>query len=156
MGNLIRRRQRGAVLLVSLVFLLITSIIAVASMETSLLERKMSTSRELRELAFQTSEATIEDALNDLGYIGAAYSIGMQNSTDWPTRNHDFEHNDALEGVSEVRFRDRAPSNGYTVRKGASGVATFYFEVQATGSHEGSPVRSEHVQGIFVEGPNVE
>ena len=136
-----RMHQEGAILLVSMVFLLLTSIIAVAAMETSLLERKMSTSRELRELAFQTTEAAIEDSLNDLDYIGKAYTKGQMNSTDWPTEAHAFTHDTKLEAASEVRYLDRAPSEGYTVRKGASGIVTYYFEVEATGTRQGSPIR---------------
>lgn len=147
-------RQRGAVLLLAMVFLLITSIIAVASMETSVLERKMSTSRELRELAFQAAEAAVEDALNDINYIGQAYSVGMQNSTTWPTETLTFAHDEALNASSEVRYLDRAPSSGYSVRKGASGIATYYFEVQATGGRSGTPIERSHIQGFYLEGPN--
>ena len=156
MNKQIRFRQDGAILLVALVFLLLTSIIAMASMETSLMERKMSTSRELREMAFQTAEAAIEDALNDMDYMGNAYDVGLANGADWPTDDHAFDHDAALEAQSELRYLDRAPSEGYTVRKGASGIATYYFEVEASGTRQGTPIRSEHVQGFFVEGPSVE
>jgi hypothetical protein len=150
------RRQRGAVLLIAMVFLLLTSIIAAASMDTSLLEQKMATSRELRELAFQTAEAAIEDVLNDLDYVGEAYEIGLTGSTAWPTETHSYAHDAALTASSEVRYLQNAPSEGYSVRKGAGRISTYYFEAHATGIREGTPIRSQHVQGFFVEGPAID
>ena len=55
------RHQRGMVLLGSLILLLVITIIGFSVMETSNLEARMATARELKEIAFQTSEAVGND-----------------------------------------------------------------------------------------------
>lgn len=147
--------QRGAVLVVSLLMLLVLTFVGFSSMETSNLQSKMATSRELKELTFQTAEAVIEEVLDNLDYISTAYAIGLQNSNDWPTMAHTFSYNSYLNGSSEVRFMNNANSLGYSIRKGASGIATYYYQVESTAIRSGTNISSTHTQGIYVEGPSL-
>lgn len=71
------RRQRGAVLLVALVFMLLTSIIATTVMRSSTLEVKMAGNQQFQEEAFQHAQAivnaiAIDDSnmpvIGDVGY----------------------------------------------------------------------------------------
>lgn len=57
-----RRRQHGAVMVVSLVILLIVTMIAVSSMQGTVLEEKMAGNSRDRNLAFQTAESGIREA----------------------------------------------------------------------------------------------
>ncbi len=57
-------RQQGAVLVFSLVFLLIFTILGVASMSSSILEQKMTTNSYDRARAFQAAEAALREAEN--------------------------------------------------------------------------------------------
>ena len=148
-----RDRQQGAVLIVALVLLMATTFIGFSAMETSSLGSRMASARALKETTFQAAEAVIEMSLDDLDYIGRAYSVGLQNSNDWPTRNYGFAHDDKLAGTSAVRFLNRASAPGYSIRRGASGIATYYYEVEATASRTGTSISNTHVQGIYVEGP---
>ena len=56
------RRQRGAVLIVSLVFMLILTIIASASMQSSTLQERMIGNAKDTNLAFQAAEAGLREA----------------------------------------------------------------------------------------------
>ena len=56
------RRQRGAVLVVSLVFLLVITMLAVGSMQNTLLEEKMAGNASDRNLAFQATESALREA----------------------------------------------------------------------------------------------
>ena len=78
MGKQLHRSkdQRGAVLLVALILLLVTTFVGFSTMETSNLESKMATTREVKEQTFQAAEASIEFALDDLPMISAAYVEG--------------------------------------------------------------------------------
>ena len=156
LGNHLPHRQQGAVLLVAMVLLLITSILAFSSMQTSMMEQKMATSRELKEHAFQAAEAAIEDALNDLDYIGQALVVGQQNGSNWPSESHSFTFDDSLSANSTVRYLDRAHTEGYSMRRGTSGIATYYYQVDVDGTRAGSNVVSQQVQGFFVEGPRLD
>ncbi len=68
-----RGRQTGAVLIVSLVFLLVITMLAVGSMQNTMLEEKMAGNTSDRNLAFQSTESAIREAevlvegLNSLG-----------------------------------------------------------------------------------------
>jgi len=148
-------RQRGAVLLISLLILLVTTFIGFSAMETSNLESKMATARELKELTFQTAETTIENALDNLPMIAQAYAVKLQGSTDWPSASYSFDHDTYLAGVARVEFIITGTSPGYTMRKGTSGIATYYYQVVGTGSRSNTNITSTHTQGIYVEGPSL-
>ncbi len=71
-------RQRGVVLVVSLVMLLVVTLIAVSSMQGTVLEEKMAGNTKDRNLAFQTTESAIREAEN---YIESVVSMGSFNGT---------------------------------------------------------------------------
>lgn len=62
-------RQRGAVLIVSLVFMLILTIIAAASMQSSTLQERMAGNAKDTNLAFQAAEAGLRGAETALSQI---------------------------------------------------------------------------------------
>lgn len=57
-----RRRQSGAVLVISLIILLVITILAIGSTRTSTLEEKMAGNTRDRNLAFQSTESAIREA----------------------------------------------------------------------------------------------
>lgn len=57
-----RDRQRGAVLVVSLIILLIVTMLAVGSMRNTILEEKMAGNTSDRNLAFQSTESAVREA----------------------------------------------------------------------------------------------
>ena len=73
-----RNGQRGAVLIVSLVMLLVITLIAVSSMQGTVLEEKMAGNTKDRNLAFQTTESGIREAEN---YIESVVSLGAFSGT---------------------------------------------------------------------------
>jgi type IV pilus assembly protein PilX len=71
-----RRRQRGVVLIVSLILLLVVTLLAVSSMQGTSLEEKMAGNTRDRNLAFQTTESAIREAET---YIESIVSLGSFN-----------------------------------------------------------------------------
>ncbi|MCQ2995918.1 PilX N-terminal domain-containing pilus assembly protein [Pseudomonas syringae] len=68
-------RQKGMVLLVSLVFLLLLTLVGVSSMQNATLQEKMAGSVTVRNLSFQTAEAILrlgESEIQKAGYSLAA------------------------------------------------------------------------------------
>ncbi|MEJ2686694.1 MAG: PilX N-terminal domain-containing pilus assembly protein [Gammaproteobacteria bacterium] len=59
-------RQKGAVLIVSLLILLVMTVIGIVAMDTTTLEEKMAGNTRQRDLAFQAAEATLRDGEQDL------------------------------------------------------------------------------------------
>jgi hypothetical protein len=146
------RDQRGAVLLVALIMLLVTTFVGFSTMETSNLESKMATTREIKEQTFQAAEASIEYAIDDIALISQAYVVGLAGTEAWPTDTYAFDDPYVSGGVA-VEFLGTANSMGYTIRKGASGVATYFYEIEGTASRANTNVDSVHTQGVYVEGP---
>lgn len=72
------RRERGAVLAVSLIMLLVVTLIAVSSMQGTILEEKMAGNARDRNLAFQTTESVIREAEIS---IEAVVSLGNYDGT---------------------------------------------------------------------------
>ena len=74
-----QRRQRGVVLIVSLIMLLVVTLLAVSSMQGTSLEEKMAGNTRDRNLAFQTTESAIREAET---YIEGIISLGSFNGAD--------------------------------------------------------------------------
>ncbi len=151
----LKNKQRGAVLIVALLLLLVTTFIGFSAMETSNLEAKMATSREIKEQTFQTAEAVIEQVLDNIPLIAGAYAIFLQNSTNWPVQGYTFAHDSYLTGDIQVQFISTTPTKGYSIRKGAAGIATYYYQVIGNGVRTNTNITSTHTQGIYVEGPSL-
>lgn len=83
--------QQGSALLVSLVMLLLLSLIAVAGMQTTIMQERMSSNLADRELAFQAAEAALRDAETMLRTNPPAtinnkdglYDVNSDNKPDW-------------------------------------------------------------------------
>ena len=68
-----QQKEQGAVLIVSLVMLLIVTLIAVSSMQGTVMEEKMAGNTRDRNLAFQTAESSLREAET---YIEGLASMG--------------------------------------------------------------------------------
>lgn len=66
------RRQRGAVLLVSLVFLLLLTLLGVSSMQNATLQEKMASSVTMRNISFQAAEAALRSGEASIQVTGFA------------------------------------------------------------------------------------
>jgi type IV pilus assembly protein PilX len=67
------QKEHGAVLIVSLIMLLIVTMIAVSSMQGTVMEEKMAGNTRDRNLAFQTAESSLREAEN---YVEGLASMG--------------------------------------------------------------------------------
>ena len=80
------QKQHGAVLIVSLIMLLIVTLIAVSSMQGTVMEEKMAGNTRDRNLAFQTAESALREAetyVNGLASMGTfSGSGGLYGLTD--------------------------------------------------------------------------
>ena len=143
------RNQRGAVLLISLIMLLVTTFIGFSSMETSNLEAKMASSREMKEMTFQSAEAAIEFAIEDEILISDAYVAEVTGTNNWPNKAYALKDLKMASGV-EARFLTQGHLPGDTVVKGKGGFTGYYYEIESTASRSDSTIESVHHQGIFM------
>lgn len=103
-----RKTEKGSALLVSLVMLLLITLVAVGSMQGTILQERMTANLRDRDLAFQAAEAALREAeavaennlTNILTNQNGLYSIGSDDTPDWRTRTLD-EGNGAIEYVGD-------------------------------------------------------
>ena len=69
-------RQRGAILMVSLVFLLLMTIVAISAMKTGIFELLMSSNEQARIEAFQRAQSIMDDIFSEPDNIPVAGKIG--------------------------------------------------------------------------------
>ena len=161
------KKESGVVLLVSLLLLLLITIVGFSMMDTSNLEVKMASTKELKAISFQTAESILDESLTEPGAIDLlgrslnAFFADPNNPT-WPTEDnytytgYDIGDRDVdARGDSETRFLGTASTIGYSIRKGSSGIETYYYEVEANGLTANPNISSNHFQGVFVEAPRV-
>lgn len=100
-----RKKQKGSVLAVSLIFLLVLTILALAGTKTTLLEEKMASNIKNKNLAFQAAETTLRSAENWLNSEVVVpeedgvkvYGFNGESATDpswwWPNNIDDDSEN---------------------------------------------------------------
>ena len=142
------RSQRGVVLPLVLVLLLLTTIVGYQVMETSALEARMAVAREGKELSFQAAEAAIEQARNSEAGLRDAFAAARSAPGDsaWPVHNYSFGED--LSGRVEFRYIGEIPALGSDLVIGNPGLRSLHFELRASTSRSDERFDSEHIQGI--------
>lgn len=79
-------REQGSTLIVALVMLLLISLIAVGSMQDTILQERMTSNTEDRSIAFEGAEAALRQGETDLSN-GASGGVDINPSDDWSTIN---------------------------------------------------------------------
>lgn len=77
-AQLAHRQQRGVVLIVALIFLLLVTLIGVSSMQNATMQEKMAGSVTLKNLSFQVAEATLR--LGENAVASSTYKLTLCNS----------------------------------------------------------------------------
>ena len=89
-ATLNRNRQSGAVLVISLIFLLVLTVVGVAAMQNTSLEEKMAGNVKDRNLAFQNAESAVREAET---FIDNVITLAVFDGTDGLYGEADAEPN---------------------------------------------------------------
>lgn len=97
-----KRRQTGSALLISLIMLLLLSLIAVAGMQSTILQGRMSTNLQDRNLAFQAAEAALREGERyvrvnptlQFSNQNGLYMVNNSGMPDWRVDVNDGDAND--------------------------------------------------------------
>ena len=162
-SNTFQQRQRGAVLIVSLIFLLVITMLAVGSMQNTMLEEKMAGNASDRNLAFQSTESAIREAevlvegivsLGNFGDIGGlrgrtAVEPGFYDQTTWSDATKHIEATTDYGSYDEPRYfikhlttvagtEGSLNMSGYGDNKGTGDVTVFRITARGTGASSDS------------------
>lgn len=168
MNSAIKYRQRGTVLIVSLLILLVMTLIGVSAVSTTSLEEKMATSFQHSEITFQATESTINAVIQEgtpgsQGYDGAndplvsAVSAGVGDTSTTRTFNMDpngLLPNTTLTGTATIVYNGETIAPGYSMKVGGGGIADHTFTIGADANIAATSTSSPHRQGVARTGPS--
>ncbi len=120
-------RQRGTVLVMAMVILLVLTIIGVTAMNTSSLEAKMATNIQETNRAFEAAESGLNKALNTSGSFDLHATDGVDNTFSFGSLGYQSE---AAVNTSFKSFSTPKRGSGYS----AVNYDSANFDQKATGS----------------------
>jgi hypothetical protein len=144
-------RQRGAVLVVALLLLLVLTILGTAGLVTAALELRLAGNVDHHARAFAAAEHAIEQAVltADLGTsssLAAPVKPGCGAACTTPITGDPFDYSLYYDSSASDTL---APDGGHSL---GAGLQAHHFVVEATGE-SGPGVRADHTQGFYVLGP---
>jgi Na+-transporting methylmalonyl-CoA/oxaloacetate decarboxylase gamma subunit len=164
----IATRQRGVVLVISLLLLLVITLMGMSSLGTTALEEKMTSNMQAKHVVFQAADTTIEEAVDNTDFLWKAYGKGL-NPADLET----FQPTMTLyASFAEDKDGDAVPlqlsaqqvtaefkgntipvgDNATSIRMGAAGYHLYHYYLEGTAELDGHSARAVHVQGAHLKG----
>jgi len=147
--------QRGSALIISLFILLVMTLIGIASLNTSLLEEKMSLNTQLKTASFQDAEAAIDFAIHELEkptdtYLKQAIDNANQDLAGpniVPSTESTINGN-----VSLTYIRNKLPA-GYSMDKYSSLLVEFSGTGKPPPPHDTGNITTTNIQGVLRHAP---
>lgn len=136
MKSFLYKKQQGATLIVSMIFLLVLSIIGLAGMEVTGLEERMAGNMRDRGMAFQSAEAALldgEDYLESIVVLPAfdgtdgLYSIPTNGDKNW--EEVDWASSSAVRSYSGSGFDELASPSAYIIEDLAAAASSDSLEL---------------------------
>jgi len=138
-------QQRGAVLIVGLVLLLVLTVLAVSTIRTASLEVAMATNDRYAENAFQLAETAIDFTTATGGPWNTAAPFVLAQ-TPAPYGLGSFQ------ATATFNEETPPPAGGYSIGVGGGSFSAYHFDIVAQGqSNRGAA--STHTQSFYIVGP---
>jgi len=159
--------QRGVVLVVTLIALLLVTIVTFAALRSSTLNVRIATAQEVKSTTFQAAESGINLMAQSTNTLGPPEETAVPEVYDWGDalmpvfrlRGADTAGTDddvLIQTRGTATFRREAAAAGYSIRKGSAGFQTFHYELTTEARTDGEmSTQSRLAQGVFIEAPRV-
>jgi type IV pilus assembly protein PilX len=136
----LRRRQRGAALVVGMILLLVLTVLAISGMNTASLELQMAGNAQYGQNAFQAAETGIERAMR-VGTYNTAATAPLDSPSDHfkTMTRYNLEN-----GMTDI------PEGGYSMGVG-TGFKAYHFDITSTGDGARGAA-STHTQSFYIKG----
>jgi type IV pilus assembly protein PilX len=156
-----RGNQRGAVLVVGLILLMVLTVLGVSSMNTATLELAMAGNTQYHQQAFQAAESGIDISIAQRNFNTAGPAVvpltplgdsittggsgmgGMGGTTTYAYYT---------EAVSTFMENTPVPNDAFSMGVSTGSVQAFHFDIVAIGRGPGNAV-STHNQSFYIVGP---
>lgn len=143
-------RQRGAVLVIGLLILLVMTLLGVTAMSTSTMQERMSANGMNVSIAFQAAESAVVAAMSNLVTVKAA--MGSTAAVAGPTVTYGSGTQAAV-GNSQVTYIGESIPDGTSLGIGTTGVTAHQFTVLSQSTVAAANAQSATNQGWVFIGP---
>ena len=139
-----RGDQRGAVLIVGLILLMVITVLGISSMHTATLEVTMAGNTQFHQEAFQAADTGIDISIAQRNFTTVAPAILPVTPLD--DGSYDTQ------AVSTFMENTPVPDDAFSMGVNAGSVQAFHFDISAVGRGPSNAVAT-HNQSFYVVGP---
>lgn len=150
------KSQRGAVLIVGLIILLLATMMAVGALNNTNLQERMAANSQNVNRVFQTAESAVDSKINDINngdydMLSDAQEEHGKSTPAWPTDTFAMDDT-SISTAIEVRYISEAIAEGSTLSADKSDQTQLnsgVYEIRANSSMTGSGAKTSIVQGFL-------
>lgn len=150
----LKSTQKGVVLVICLLLLLVISIVGLSSISTTKLEEQMASNAQVKNVSFQAAEATLEIGLDDTQFLGQALNNGINPVA---KVNLQVPNGDTRVSTSEVNgefIQEVWPEGQEAASINCDNpIVQLHYQLDGTAELANANARSVHVQGAFLSAP---
>ena len=160
--------QRGVVLIVAMIALLLVTLITFAAVRSSTVSSRIAVIQELKAATFEAAESgatMLASSKQNLGppelgvvrtYSSATVGAPLPQFVVRGSTTDSSDDDVSVVATGRAAFQREAAAIGYSVRKGGAGFQTYFYDLSATATVQGSTNTQSTVnQGIFIEAPRI-
>ena len=140
-------KERGAVLIISTIFLMVLTLISLNAVDTSTLEEKMSANSLFKHITFQAVETVVRDATSDNTVLAAAITSGL------PVTHTISMTNAAITASANITFQGQGIPLGFSLGNNEGSYVANRFSADGTASVSATSAQTTTSQGVTVVGP---
>lgn len=150
--------QRGAVLVVTLILLLILTLLVLSGLESSRWEERISANIQKKKETFQSAESAIEQVIKEGNSpidAGNILAQSMFTITPRPADGSSFDLSyPALTARAETCYDGAFPAMGYSQGEGSQSFMAFRYKIRGRGEIPSIQAISTNLQGVEKIGPS--
>lgn len=144
--------QSGAVLAISLIFLLVITVLALSNMSGTGLEEKMTANLQASNIVFNGAESSIQENIDNMDLLSKALASGTHAL---PEEKDDKPVKGLKRNLEAVYVDDLVPTSknkASTLVVGKHGIKFYYYELKAESTLASFHASTTHTQGVYTEG----
>ncbi len=161
-------KQGGVVLIVAMIALLLVTLITFAAVRSSTVSSRIAVAHELKAATFEAAESAANmlarskqnlgppEPGNERNFTSGAVGTPLPQFLIRGSATDGSDDDVAVTTTGRAVFQREAAAVGYSLRKGGAGFQTYFYDLSATATVEGSTnTRSTVTEGVFIEAPRI-
>lgn len=150
----LQKKQDGAILAIALILLLVITLVALSTYQTTGLEVTMAANAQQRNMTFQASEAAIEEALDDIVFLGSAYTASEQGGAN-PTKSSTSSGTEYTVVTTaeflELRKDVVEENSAVSISTDSNAFAFYNYSISSSAELTNTYSKNTNVQGAYIK-----